>query len=58
MFLSPIFTASVSGLSRAPPQVGHGRSLIYRSRSMRVKSEVVSVCERSTQPTTPSKSTS
>ena len=58
MFLSPIFTASTSGLRRAPPHVGHGRSLMYRSRSIRVKSLVVSLYERSTQPMTPSNSTS
>ena len=42
MFLSPIVTASTSGLSRAPPHCGHGRKLMYSSIRSRCCDESVS----------------
>src|SRR5256885_12947012 len=56
MLRSPIVTARASGFKRLPLQTGHGRSLMYRSMSARMKSEVVSRYCRSSQGRTPSHS--
>ncbi len=42
MFLVPTVTATDSGRSRIPPQVGQGRVVMYRSISCRVASDPVS----------------
>ena len=42
MFRPPTVTASTSGFSRAPPQAGHGRKLMYSSIRSRCWAESVS----------------
>ena len=54
MFRPPTVTASDSGRSRIPPQVGQGRLVMYRSISSRVASDPVSRYRRSRFGITPS----
>ena len=42
MLRPPIVTASTSGFSRAPPQAGHARKLMYSSIRSRICAESVS----------------
>ena len=43
MFFPPTVTDRLSFFSRAPRQVGHSRRLMYRDRSIRTWSDVVSL---------------
>ena len=54
MFRSATLTASTSGRSRLPPQVGHGFWTMNFSSSVRMYSDSVSLNRRSRFVTTPS----